>query len=132
MISPLPRGRLFALFLRALRNHVAVIHPVQIHRVVRGGGIARGDGVGHIAPDSEHEQPLSLVRRSKCRSWNDARPHFVSFRFQTGYDGWQGEIARSTHILSKDVSGSKLTNNSEHLVPEAGALPRQSPLLARD
>ena len=49
MISPLPRGRLFALFLRALRNHVAVIHQVQIHRVVRGGGIARGDGVGHIA-----------------------------------------------------------------------------------
>ena len=33
----------------SLRNHVAVIHQVQIHRVVRGGGIARGDGVGHIA-----------------------------------------------------------------------------------
>ena len=31
----------------SLRNHVAVIHQVQIHRVVRGGGIARGDGVSH-------------------------------------------------------------------------------------
>lgn len=49
MISPLSRGRLFALVLRALCDHVAVIHQVQIHRVVRGGGIARGDGVGHIA-----------------------------------------------------------------------------------
>ena len=49
MISSLSRGRLFALFLRALCDHVAVIHQVQIHRVVRGGGIARGDGVGHIA-----------------------------------------------------------------------------------
>ena len=33
----------------SLRNHVAVIHQVQVHRVVRGGGVARGDGVGHAA-----------------------------------------------------------------------------------
>jgi len=88
--------------------------------------------VGHIPPDSEDEESFSLVRRSKSRSWNDACPHFVAFSFQTGDDGWQGEIARSTHVLSKDVSGSKLTNNSEHLVPEAGALTGQSLLLACD
>ena len=37
----------------SLRNHVAVIHQVQIHRVVRGGGIARGDGVGHATVSAD-------------------------------------------------------------------------------
>jgi hypothetical protein len=86
----------------------------------------------HIFPDSKDEQSFSLVRRSKCSSWYDACPHFVAFSFQTGYDGWQGEIARSTHVLSKDVSGSQLGNNSKHLVPEAGALTGQSLFLACD
>ena len=53
MISPLPRGRLFALFLRALCDHVAVVHQMQIHRVVRYGGVAHGDGVGHATVSAD-------------------------------------------------------------------------------
>lgn len=34
---------------RAFRDHVAVVDQVQIHGVVRGGGVARLDGVGHAA-----------------------------------------------------------------------------------
>ena len=33
----------------AFRDHVAVVDQVQIHGVVRGGGVTRGDGVGHAA-----------------------------------------------------------------------------------
>lgn len=35
--------------LRAFRDHVAVVDQVQIHRIVRSGGVARLDGVGHAA-----------------------------------------------------------------------------------
>ena len=49
------------------RNHVAVIHQVQIHRIVSGGGIARGDGVGHIAvrADSFLDEllPVTSIKR---------------------------------------------------------------------
>lgn len=34
---------------RVFRDHVAVVDQVQIHGVVRGGGVARLDGVGHAA-----------------------------------------------------------------------------------
>lgn len=37
----------------SLRNHVAVIHQVQIHRVVRCGGVARGDGIGHATVSAD-------------------------------------------------------------------------------
>lgn len=33
----------------AFRDHAAVVDQVQIHRIVRGGGVARLDGVGHAA-----------------------------------------------------------------------------------
>lgn len=33
----------------SLRNHVAVVDQVQIHRIVSGGGAVRLDGVGHTA-----------------------------------------------------------------------------------
>jgi hypothetical protein len=79
--------------------------------------------VGHIAPASDDEEPFPLVGRTKRRCWYDERPDFVAFVSQTGTHGIEGEIDRSTHVLSKDESGSKFTNNSEHLEPEAGALP---------
>ena len=31
------------------RDHVAVVDQMQIHGIVRGGGVARLDGVGHTA-----------------------------------------------------------------------------------
>ena len=33
----------------AFRDHVAVVDQVQIHRVVRGGGVAHSAGIGHAA-----------------------------------------------------------------------------------
>ena len=33
----------------AFRDHVAVVDQMQIHGIVRGGGVARLDGVGHAA-----------------------------------------------------------------------------------
>lgn len=35
------------------RNHVAVVHQMQIHRLVRYGGVARGDGVGHATVSAD-------------------------------------------------------------------------------
>ena len=37
------------LSLLSLGNHIAVVDQVQVHRIVRGGGVACGDGICHAA-----------------------------------------------------------------------------------
>ena len=81
-----------------------------------------GQSVGDVAPDAEDEDSISLVRRAKEACRYEACPDFVACAFQTSRDSIEGEIDRSTHVFSKYVTGSNLSDDAEHLEPEAASL----------
>ena len=78
------------------------------------------EGVGHIRSCRDDEEPFSPVRRSKRSSRKHERPDDVSFILQTGTNGIEGEIDRSTYVFSHDPTGPYFPDHPEHFVPESG------------